>query len=96
MMILVTYDVNTTDSAGKKRLRQVARSCMAHGIRVQNSVFECSIAPDTYVYFQKELKQLIDERTDSLRFYHLGNSYQGKIVHIGAKETVDPNGLLFL
>ena len=39
MLILITYDVNTTDSNGKRRLRQVAKKCVAHGHRVQNSVF---------------------------------------------------------
>ena len=95
-MILVTYDVSTANAAGKKRLRQVARCCMAHGTRVQNSVFECSITPDVYVYFQEELKHIIDEKTDSLRFYHLGNDYSKKIVHLGAKPAADPNGLLIL
>ena len=41
MLVLITYDVNTTTSAGKRRLRMVAKKCVAHGTRVQNSVFEC-------------------------------------------------------
>ena len=43
MLVLITYDVNTTDAAGKRRLRNVAKLCVAHGQRVQNSVFECSL-----------------------------------------------------
>ena len=43
MMILVTYDVNTTDAGGRRRLRRVAKVCMNHGQRVQNSVFECVV-----------------------------------------------------
>ena len=35
MLILITYDVNTTDADGKRRLRQVAKKCVAHGQRVQ-------------------------------------------------------------
>lgn len=41
MMVLITYDVNTEDSQGRKRLRQIAKQCVNHGQRVQNSVFEC-------------------------------------------------------
>ena len=41
MMVLITYDVNTKDAAGRKRLRKVAKECQDYGQRVQNSVFEC-------------------------------------------------------
>ena len=27
MLVLITYDVNTEDAAGRKRLRKVAREC---------------------------------------------------------------------
>lgn len=40
MLMLVTYDVNTSSSAGQKRLRKVAKLCERYGLRVQNSVFE--------------------------------------------------------
>ena len=43
MLILVTYDVSLADSGGQKRLRHVARICQKYGVRVQNSVFECSL-----------------------------------------------------
>lgn len=41
MLVLITYDVNTEDTAGRRRLRQIAKQCVNHGQRVQNSVFEC-------------------------------------------------------
>lgn len=40
MLVLVTYDVDTKDAAGEKRLRKVAKECMNKGQRVQCSVFE--------------------------------------------------------
>ena len=43
MLIVITYDVNTTDDNGAKRLRKVAKLCERHGIRVQNSVFEVMV-----------------------------------------------------
>lgn len=42
-LILVTYDVDTGTSAGRRRLRKIAKRCMDNGQRVQNSVFECSL-----------------------------------------------------
>ena len=40
MLVLITYDVNTEDAAGRKRLRQIAKQCVNYGQRVQCSVFE--------------------------------------------------------
>ena len=37
MMVLITYDVNTETKEGKKRLSKVAKVCLNHGQRVQNS-----------------------------------------------------------
>ena len=45
MFVLITYDVNTQDADGRKRLRQIAKQCVNYGQRVQNSVFECVIEP---------------------------------------------------
>ena len=42
-MVLITYDVQTNTSAGKKRLRDVAKACVNHAQRVQNSVFEADL-----------------------------------------------------
>lgn len=95
-MVLVTYDVNTTTAAGRKRLRQVAKCCVAHGQRVQNSVFECSLDEAQFVAFRGQLSEIIDRSTDSLRFYNLGNRYVNKVIHVGAKETYDPNETMIL
>ena len=83
MLVLVTYDVNTETAAGRKRLRKVAKICVNHGQRVQNSVFECILDAAQYVAFKAELTALIDPETDSLRFYRLGNQYKTKVEHIG-------------
>lgn len=96
MLVLITYDVNTTTSAGKRRLRMVAKKCVAHGTRVQNSVFECVLDNSQYKLLKHELEQLIDTGCDSLRFYVLGNNYQNKVAHIGAKETFEVEGDLIL
>ena len=43
MLVLISYDVNTEDAAGRRRLRRIAKQCLNYGQRVQNSVFECSL-----------------------------------------------------
>ena len=96
MLLLITYDVNTEDSGGRKRLRKVAKKCQDYGQRVQNSVFECLLDPGQYKILRAELLEIIDIEKDSLRFYFLGNQYKNKIEHIGVKESYDPEGLLML
>ena len=93
-MVLVTYDVATTDSQGSKRLRNVAKLCERHGQRVQNSVFECLLEPAQWVLLQKMLAETIDPARDSLRYYYLGSNWKRRVEHVGAKATYDPEGFL--
>lgn len=83
MLVLITYDVNTESSGGKKRLRKVAKQCENYGRRVQNSVFECIVDQAQCVMLKSILTEIIDETVDSLRFYYLGNKYETKIEHVG-------------
>ena len=68
MLLLITYDVDTTTAAGRKRLRKVANTCADYGQRVQNSVFECSADEATARIIKAKLTALIDPERDSLRF----------------------------
>ena len=89
MLVLITYDVQTEDAAGKKRLRKVAKQCVNYGQRVQNSVFECQLDAATLREVEAKLEAIIDKEHDSLRIYNLGNSYENKIKHIGIKPSFD-------
>lgn len=96
MLMLVTYDVNTQDSAGRRRLRRVANACKDHGQRVQNSVFECEVDPAQWTLLRARLLDEIDTNKDSLRFYRLGANGRHRVEHIGAKAPTDLDGpLLF-
>ena len=96
MLVLITYDVNTEDAAGRRRLRQIARQCVNYGQRVQCSVFECMVDPVQYRTLEAKLLSIMDEEKDSLRFYELGAHYEKKIRHFGAKGTYMPEGPLIL
>ncbi len=96
MLVLITYDVNTEDPAGRRRLRQIARQCVNYGQRVQNSVFECLLDPAQCRSLQAKLCKLMDPEKDSLRFYYLGSRYESKIEHFGAKATYSPEDVLML
>ena len=94
MMVLATYDVNTQDAEGRRRLNKVAKTCVNVGQRVQNSVFECLLDPAQFTTLRHELCDLIDPDKDSLRFYFLGANWKGRIEHIGTKTAYDPEGIL--
>lgn len=89
MMVLVSYDVMVTSPGGQRRLRNVAKACTNYGQRVQYSVFECVIDPAQWVTLKNTLEKIIDDKTDSLRYYYLGANYKRRIEHIGAKPSYD-------
>ncbi|MGL6194005.1 MAG: CRISPR-associated endonuclease Cas2 [Thermoguttaceae bacterium] len=96
MLVLITYDVNTETKEGRRRLRRVAKTCVNHGQRVQNSVFECKVDPAMWVKLQALLEKEIDPAVDSLRYYFLGKNWKGRIEHTGAKASYDPDGPLIV
>ncbi len=96
MMVLISYDVSTTDLSGRRRLRKIAKECVNYGQRVQNSVFEVNVDYSEFIKLKDRLLKLIDESEDSLRIYYLGNNWKRRIEHFGAKETYDSEGTLIL
>lgn len=96
MMVIISYDVSTSDQGGKKRLRKVAKECQNHAQRVQNSVFEADLDYSAFLKLKSRLIELIDWDKDSLRFYYLGNNWERRVEHIGAKQTYNPEGVIIL
>ena len=96
MFVVIAYDVNTETPAGKKRLRNVSKICQNYGQRVQNSLFECNIDYGTFLKVRAQLEKIIDKEKDSLRYYNLGNKWECKIEHVGAKEGYNSEGVIIL
>ena len=96
MFVVIAYDVSTENADGKRRLRKVSKACQNYGQRVQNSLFECSIDYSTFLTLKKTLEKIIDKDKDSLRYYNLGNKWDGKVEHIGAKPGYNPEGVLII
>lgn len=87
MLVLIVYDVNTTDAGGEKRLRKVAKTCLDYGQRVQNSVFECVLDGTQLSIMKHALLDIIDTQKDSLRIYKMGNKTDGKIECYGKRPS---------
>ena len=96
MLVLVTYDVNTLEEGGKRRLRRVAKACEDFGQRVQFSVFEIEVDPAEWTKLKARLEGIIAAEHDSLRFYYLGANWQRRIEHVGAKPAMDLNGPIII
>ncbi len=96
MLVVVSYDVCTTDTAGRRRLRRVAKACEDYGQRVQDSVFECVVDPARWELLRAKLLEIIDEEQDSLRFYFLGANYRNRIERYGVERSFDVDDPLIL
>lgn len=96
MMVIISYDVATASADGRRRLRKVAKACQNHAQRVQNSVFEADLDYSSFLKLKASLLEIIDDKKDSLRFYYLGNNWERKVEHVGAKESYNPEGVIIL
>lgn len=96
MRVIVSYDVETTTKEGRARLRRVARACKSYGIRVQFSIFECSVGPRESVLLRASLLDIIDCSHDSLRFWYLSEDDAQKTEHHGVRRPLDPDGPLIV
>lgn len=96
MFVLITYDVNITYESGAKRLRNVAKACVDYGKRVQNSVFEWVLTDAQFLMLKNRLKNIIDSKQDSVRFYMLGKNWKKNIETIGKDNGVDVTGDLII
>lgn len=96
MRIIVSYDVETTTAAGRRRLRNVARVCRGYGVRVQYSVFECSVAGADLVLLRAALLDVIDPEHDSLRIWYLSDDDAAKTEHHGVRKPLNLDGPLIV
>jgi CRISPR-associated protein Cas2 len=96
LLILVTYDVNTSGPGGARRLRRVAKACRDFGQRVQYSVFEIEVDPAQWTLLKARLEGTVDLKVDSLRYYYLGAEWRRRVEHVGAKPSTDLNGTLIV
>lgn len=96
MLVLVTYDVATSEAGGAGRLRAVAKACRDLGQRVQYSVFEIEVDPAQWTKLKAQLEALINPKSDSLRYYYLGSNWRRKVEHVGAKPATDLSGPLIV
>ncbi len=89
MLIIVTYDVSTETSAGRRRLRRVAKVCESAGQRVQMSVFECQVNEMQFEQLVRRLLAEINEQEDSLRFYRITEPAEVRVKQYGKTRSIN-------
>ena len=96
MLVLVCYDVNTETSAGRRRLRRVAKVCESTGQRVQKSVFECRLDVAQFETLERRLLAEINPDQDCLRLYRMPQTRGFEVLEHGSFKAVDFDGPLVL
>lgn len=89
MLVIVRYDFNTETTAGRRRLRRVAKACESTGQRVQKSVFECRIDLAGMEALERRLLALIDAEHDNLRLFRLADSRGCEVREHGRFKATD-------
>ena len=96
MLVLVCYDVNTETSAGRRRLRRVAKVCESTGQRVQKSVFECQVDVAQFETLERRLLAEINPDQDCLRLYRMPQTRGFEVLEHGSFKAVVFDGPLVL
>ena len=96
MLVIVCYDVNTETTAGRRRLRRVAKACEGVGQRVQKSVFECQVDLAQLESLERKLLAIMDLAVDCLRLYRLAETRGCEVREHGKFRAVDFDGPLVI
>ena len=76
--MVVAYDVSNS-----KRRRKIAEILSNYGTRINYSVFECYVSQKQARELQKELRQIINKKQDSILYYHLCRNCMDKVSYTG-------------
>lgn len=66
MFVVVSYDI--PDDRRRLRVSQVLKG---FGARVQYSVFECDLSPESFQRLRQKVGKVIERSQDSVRYYRL-------------------------
>lgn len=91
MKYVVAFDV--VEDAVRYR---VVKILLEFGYRVQKSVFECFMSRETVEECVIKLKEVIDAKVDSVRFYPLCKDCEEKVVICGTGIKVEETNYLIL
>ncbi len=83
MKYLITYDIEDD-----KKRKKISDELEAYGYRVNYSVFECELNKTKLRKLTQKLEELVDEKHDSLRFYHICENCVPKSFELCNREEI--------
>lgn len=81
---LIAYDVSNA-----RRLRRIAHICEDYGVRIEKSVFECSLDGKAFQDLWSKLANIVTD-ADSIIDYPIGLLDHKKILTLGGVTRHDP------
>ncbi len=81
MELLAMYDISEP-----KRLRKIEKVMKGYGVRVQKSIFECSIKESVFNKMKNDISKLMNLKEDAFRIYPLLSNSRNKQTIIGKGE----------
>ncbi|MBM3269818.1 MAG: CRISPR-associated endonuclease Cas2 [Candidatus Sericytochromatia bacterium] len=90
-LVTVSYDV-----ADDRRRYRVAKLLLDYGTRVQFSVFDCLLDERQFLELRGRLLEIIDQESDSVRFYTLCRRCQAGIDLIGHGPIIEDQDIVVL
>ncbi len=87
MFTIICYDVVID-----KRRTKVMKLLKGYGTRVQYSVFECYLSSQELTKLGRQLRKLIDPKTDSVRCYRLDTLAVQRIQIVGIGQVTADEG----
>ncbi|MDX9924860.1 MAG: CRISPR-associated endonuclease Cas2 [Ignavibacteriaceae bacterium] len=83
MKYIISYDISSD------RIRSKAAKVLEqYGIRIQYSMFECSLTKKELVELKQKLEKLINHKDSSIYFFPLCDSCYNKVIFIGAEYLI--------
>lgn len=84
MFIVISYDISED-----KRRTKIHSILSSYGQWMQYSLFECVLSKTEYAKLRSRLNKIINNDTDSIRFYFLCACCENKVERIGGEAVRD-------
>ncbi|MBO6102869.1 MAG: CRISPR-associated endonuclease Cas2 [Opitutales bacterium] len=91
---IVSYDI-PSGKDGDSRRAKLAKYLCGIGLRVQMSVFELRLQPEKLLSVCRDMEEIINADTDTIRIYSICSNCEKKSVFMGKKAPCEYESAIF-
>ena len=93
MFYLICYDI-----VDDRRRTRTAHLLEGYGLRIQKSVFECTLTPDQFAFLQRRLqtKRYLKPDEDQIRFYPMSPRHRKMVQVLGLQPPYQVDDAVFI